>query len=60
VRHFRVGARRRAERPVLLVCREGLRDMLPLNLHLKRVARRAYFESWPCDLSVPPRLGTSL
>ena len=40
MRHLRVGLRR-AERPVLLVCREGLRDIQPLNLHLKRVARRA-------------------
>ena len=27
MRRFRVGARRRAERTVVLVCREGLRDV---------------------------------
>ena len=31
MRHFRVGARRRAERPVVLVCREGSRDIQPLS-----------------------------
>jgi hypothetical protein len=30
VRHFCVGTRRRAERSVVLVCREGLRDIRPL------------------------------